>query len=85
MHGAQKNSKQKSTFFMEKAQNQGRQSPGWKEVCLRQVVFKRTEVTVIKFQVAIIPERWGAPTPTRAEKTLGVLFPAGLYFGGARF
>lgn len=39
MHGAQKNSKQKSTFFMEKAQNQGRQSPGWKEVCLRQVLF----------------------------------------------
>lgn len=48
-------------------------------------VFKRTEVTVIKFQVAIIPERWGSPTSTRAEKTLGVLFPAGLYFGGARF
>lgn len=32
-------------------------------------VFKRTEVTAIKFQVAITPERWGAPTPTRAEQS----------------
>lgn len=76
MHGAQKNSKQKSTFFHGKGSESRKTEPGMEGgVFTSSSVFKRTEVTAIKFQVAITPERWGAPTPTRAEQSPGCSLP----------
>lgn len=76
MHGAPKNSKQKSTFFHGKGSESRKTEPGMEGgVFTSSSVFKRTEVTAIKFQVAITPERWGAPTPTRAEQSPGCSLP----------